>query len=156
MPSVAYARERAAVARAEECSPAREMSWRTKLWGLLAISSTIEVWGGEGDGEPMLSHVPDEGSEGGFVEAVACPVEGGAEVVDELLAREGGADLGGEGSGFGDGGVGGLEPEEVGVGGEGEGALGGCGEAGKVVVEAFARAGDVPAEGDGGVGAFVC
>ena len=37
------------------------------------------------------------------------------------------------------------------MGGECYGAFGGRGEAGAVVVEAFARAGDVPGERDGGV-----
>lgn len=88
----------------------------------------------------MLSEVPDEGFQSCFVEALAHPVEGRAEVVDELLAREGAAYFVGEGSCFGDVRVSGLDPEEVGVGSELLGALGGGREAGAVVVESLAGA----------------
>lgn len=77
---------------------------------------------------------------------MAHPIEGGAEVVDELLAGVRGSDLSGKAGGFLDAGVGGLEPEKVSVRGEFDGSLGGCWQAGAVVVEAFSCSGGVPAE----------
>lgn len=89
---------------------------------------------------PVLGDVPDERLQRLLVEALGHPVERGAEVVDQFLAGVLGTDFACERGGFLDVRVTGLNPEEVGVRGEFFGALGGCGEAGAVVVEALAGA----------------
>jgi len=86
---------------------------------------------------------------------LAHPIEGWTEVVDELLAGIRGSDLSGKAGGFLDAGVAGLEPKKVGVGGEFDGSLGGCWQAGAVVVETFSCSGEVPAEKYGNVAVLV-
>lgn len=102
--------------------------------------------------EPFLPEVPDEALQALGREAVAHPVEARGEVVYEFLAWQLRADVGGESGCFLHVRVRRLEPEEVGVGPEGDGALGGRGDAGPVVVVAFAGAGDVARPDDGGLG----
>jgi hypothetical protein len=65
------------------------------------------------------------------------PVEGRAQIVDELFAGVYGSHFVCELPGFGDVWVAGLDPEEISVGTELLGSLGCCGEAGAVVIEAF-------------------
>lgn len=80
------------------------------------------------------------------------PVERRREVVHKRLtgvdATNSTAQLGGDG----DIRIASLDPEQVGVGREGKGALGGGWHAGAEVVEAFASARDVPIEVDRGFG----
>ena len=98
---------------------------------------------------PMLRKIPDEGLQSLLSEALTHPVERRAQVVHQLLAREGTADLAGQLARLGDVGIARLHPQEVGVGGELAGALGGGRETRLVVVEAFAGARAVAGPDDG-------
>ena len=110
------------------------------------------------DDEPLLRKIPDEALQLLLGETLAEPVEGRGEVVDHVLlrlpeGRETGLDCFGERRGEGDGGGLCFEPEEVGVGGECDGAFGRGGDAGEVVEIALAGAGDTGGpEGEGGAG----
>lgn len=98
---------------------------------------------------PMLRKIPDERLQSLLSEALTHPVERRAQVVHQLLAREGTADLAGQLARLGDVGIARLHPQEVGVGGELAGALGGGRETRLVVVEAFAGARAVAGPDDG-------
>jgi len=99
---------------------------------------------------PKLRQIPYKTLQRLLREAVRHPVERRTQVVHQLLprillpdrVREAGCRL--------DVWIARLDPQQVGVGGELQGALGGGGDAGAVVVEAFAGARAVPVEGDGG------
>lgn len=95
----------------------------------------------------MLRKIEDEILQRDFIEALTHPVEAWTEVVDEFLVWVDFSDFRGEGRGVGDVWCGCFEPEEIGVGGEGDGAFGCGGDAGAVVVVAFACAGDVGGPG---------
>lgn len=83
---------------------------------------------------------------------MAHPVEGRAQVIDQLLAGEGGAHFASQFGGLGYVRIAGLDPQKVRVGSEFASSLGGGGEAGTVVVESFTGPGDIAGPDDRGLG----
>lgn len=95
---------------------------------------------------PFLSKVPDKALELLFAETMAHPVEARAQVVHQLFAWVHTSDLLREACSLLYARITSLKPEEVGVRRKCDGALGRCGKSRTVVVEAFTRSRDIPAE----------
>ena len=101
---------------------------------------------GKWEDKPMLCEIPDEGFQRSFVEPLTHPVEGGAEIVDELFTRICFPDLTCKASRFFNARIGGLEPEQIGIRSELDRSFRGRWESGTVMIEAFPSPGNVPRE----------
>lgn len=98
----------------------------------------------------MLCEIPDEGFQRSFVETLTHPVEGRAEIVDELFTGIFFPDLTRKASRFFNVRIGGLEPEQIGIWSEFDRSFGGRWESGTIMVEAFPGPRNVPGEEDRG------
>jgi hypothetical protein len=99
---------------------------------------------------PFLAQIPDEALQLIFRESMSHPVEARAEVVNELLSRVHMSDLLSKACGFLHAWVTGLQPQQISEWSKLDSTLGCCRKTGTVVIEAFFRSGDIPAELDRG------
>lgn len=102
------------------------------------------------DCPPFLAQIPDETLQLVFRKAVSHPVEARAKVVNELLSRVYISNLLSETSGFLHAWISSLQPQQISEWSKLDSTLRCRREPGTVVVEAFFRARDIPAELDRG------
>jgi hypothetical protein len=99
---------------------------------------------------PFLAQIPDEALQLIFRETVSHPVEARAEIVNELLSRVHISDLLSKACGFLHAWVTSLQPQQISEWSKLDSTLRCCRKTGTVVIEAFFRSGDIPAELDRG------
>ena len=100
-----------AVMVAVECRPAREMSCKTKLARRISPAQCLA----HPLCLPVFGQIPDEGLQRAFREALAHPIEGRAQVVDEFLAWIRPSYFSGEPGSVFDVRISRLQPQEIGI-----------------------------------------